>query len=100
MQPRQCAKCGSPMEYKEGISKAGKPYKMWKCKGCQEIEWIRNNYRPQATQQTQQTQQPNSFSDNLEIIGLLQSILGELKELNKNTKSSEINDEDLSQFGI
>ena len=35
------------MVYKEGVSKAGKPYKMYKCEaeGCEQIQWV-NDKKP------------------------------------------------------
>lgn len=38
---KQCV-CGTEMEFKSGTSKKnGKPYKMWKCPGCGEAEFIK-----------------------------------------------------------
>ena len=35
-----CPKCNGIVEYREGIGKSGKPYKMYKCLLCENIKWL------------------------------------------------------------
>jgi hypothetical protein len=45
-------KCGSQDgEYKSGISKkTGRPWKGWKCSGCSEMTFLRDNAQPSSNQ--------------------------------------------------
>lgn len=36
-----CTKCGGGTTFKEGVSKAGKPYKMNKCNDCGNVDWVK-----------------------------------------------------------
>ena len=38
-----CKTCGQGMLYKEGISKAGKPYRLYKCEHCDIVEFIKDS---------------------------------------------------------
>lgn len=40
---KKCQKCSGTKYYNEGISKKNnKPYRNWKCPGCGDIEWLRD----------------------------------------------------------
>ena len=50
MENKTCLKCGGTATHKEGISKTGKPYSMFKCGGCGDIEWL-PTVRPKSAPQ-------------------------------------------------
>lgn len=58
---KQCPSCGSEMTHKKGISKAGKPYELFKCVGCEAIEWVR------SSPQTQQNAPRQTMNAKVEI---------------------------------
>lgn len=57
-----CEKHVQEMTYREGVSKAGKPYKLYKCEseGCDHVQWInegKKNYKkPQPLMTDEQYQ--------------------------------------------
>lgn len=83
----QCA-CGSQDgEYKSGISKKnGKPWKGWKCKQCDQMQFMpTQNFAPKtAAPQTTQAQPP---AVNNTIIVMLNSIDDKLNKLLARTKN-------------
>lgn len=96
MENKNCPACGGQMIYREGISKAGKPYKMFKCKDCRAVEWVRSQTQYNA---------PGGASgpklDNQAIEGLRQiyAVLIEIRDLLKKeditSVLNEINTENL-----
>ena len=45
MEDKFCPKCNSPMKYKEGVGKSGKPYKGYFCsdRDCKTVEWLHSD---------------------------------------------------------
>lgn len=78
---KDCQKCGSPTNYKEGFSKAkNKAWKGYFCQNpdCKEVEWVRDT--PQKPQNAPtKSFQPKSAQDPIklladEIVGLRQEV--------------------------